>query len=311
MTSALITTSHDIPRQLAELIPMVTDSVPAARTQRAYQGVLERFFTWYIDMAGAQLFSKALVQRYVHALLEDDKAPSTVNQVITVLRRLAEEAHDADMLDVRTLHSIQKVRPVKRLGRHTGNWLSHDAAAALIGAPDRSTLKGLRDRVMLGLLMECGMRREEACEIDVQQFQIRSNRHILADVHGKGGRIRTVPVPAKCARRIEEWIEAADIKRGRLLRSVTKGGVVGQALTPPGVYKAVKDYAASMRLNIAPHDLRRTFAQLAHGKEVRLDQIKEALGHESIRTTEIYLGLKLDLQNAACDVLKLERDDEE
>jgi len=56
---------------------------------------------------------------------------------------------------------------------------------------------------------------------------------------------------------------------------------------------------------IAPHDLRRTFAKLAHKGGSALDQIQLSLGHGSIQTTQRYLGVEQDLTDAPCDRLGL------
>ena len=57
--------------------------------------------------------------------------------------------------------------------------------------------------------------------------------------------------------------------------------------------------------NLAPHDLRRTFAKLAHRGHAALEQIQLSLGHASVTTTERYLGVRQDLTDAPCDHLGL------
>jgi integrase len=69
------------------------------------------------------------------------------------------------------------------------------------------------------------------------------------------------------------------------------------------VYKIVQHYAESLGVRIVPHDLRRTHAKLAHQGGAALEQIRFALGHASIRTTEIYLGKRQELKDAPCDHL--------
>jgi integrase len=59
-------------------------------------------------------------------------------------------------------------------------------------------------------------------------------------------------------------------------------------------------------MHLAPHDLRRSCAKLAKKGGAPLDQIQVTLGHESIRATELYFGLDLDLANPACDFIKLD-----
>jgi len=56
---------------------------------------------------------------------------------------------------------------------------------------------------------------------------------------------------------------------------------------------------------VRPHDLRRTFAKLAHKGGAPIDQIQLSLGHSSVQTTERYLGVDQDLTTAPCDVLGL------
>jgi site-specific recombinase XerD len=56
---------------------------------------------------------------------------------------------------------------------------------------------------------------------------------------------------------------------------------------------------------VAPHNLRRTFAKLAHEGGAAIDQIQLSLGHDAISTTENYLGVEQDLSDAPCDHLRL------
>ncbi len=66
------------------------------------------------------------------------------------------------------------------------------------------------------------------------------------------------------------------------------------------------DYAEQLKqTGVVPHDLRRTFAKLAYKGGAALDQIQLSLGHESIQTTEAYLGVEQDLTDAPCDHLGL------
>ena len=62
-------------------------------------------------------------------------------------------------------------------------------------------------------------------------------------------------------------------------------------------------YGKQLDVKIAPHDLRRTFAKLAHKGHAAIEQIQISLGHSSIQTTERYLGIEQDLTDAPCDHL--------
>ena len=79
-------------------------------------------------------------------------------------------------------------------------------------------------------------------------------------------------------------------------------------LAPEAIRNIVVTYALQLSLSrVVPHDLRRTFAKLAHKGGSGLDQIQLSLGHESIQTTERYLGIEQDLTDTPCDHLGLRR----
>ena len=78
-----------------------------------------------------------------------------------------------------------------------------------------------------------------------------------------------------------------------------------RGLSPDAIADIVLAYAGPLELSVAAHDCRRTFAKLALKGGARLDQIQLSLGHQSIQTTQRYLGAELDLQDAPCDHLGL------
>ena len=111
-----------------------------------------------------------------------------------------------------------------------------------------------------------------------------------------------MPAWAKAA--LDEWTGAVAITAGRVFRRVHKGGFInGETMTAQAVHDVVKEYG-----NLAAHDLRRTFAKLAHKGGAGIDQIQLSLGHASIVTTERYLGVTQDLTDAPCDHLEIKID---
>jgi len=141
-----------------------------------------------------------------------------------------------------------------------------------------------------------------------EHIQQREARWLIVDLLGKGQKLRSVPMPAGVKLMVDLWGAAAGFSNGRIFRHVNKGGrVVGASLTPEGVFGAVRQYTRMSieGARIAPHDLRRTFAKLAHQGKAPLEQIQLSLGHASIQTTERYLGIQQDLQDAPCDHLQI------
>jgi site-specific recombinase XerD len=128
------------------------------------------------------------------------------------------------------------------------------------------------------------------------------------DLVGKGGHVRTVPVPRWVKAAVEIWTTTAHIKTGRLFRCVNKSGSIwGRGITEKVVWRMVRECASKANLEqLAPHDLRRTCARLCHEAGGELEQIQFLLGHISVQTTERYLGCKQRLREAVNDKIGLE-----
>jgi len=135
--------------------------------------------------------------------------------------------------------------------------------------------------------------------------QLREGRWVLADLVGKGRRVRTVAVPLWVKQGINAWMAAAGIEEGRLLRSIGKGGKrIGNALSDWAVWDVVQRSAQEIGIErFGAHDLRRTCAKLCRKAGGDLEQIKFLLGHSSIQTTERYLGSEQEIAIAVNDNL--------
>ncbi len=255
------------------------------------------------------MFSKALVGEYRAQLLEHGLSAATVNLRLAPVRRLAREMADNGLLDPAVAAAVGRVTGVARHGTRLGNWLTKEQANDLLNAPNPKTLAGKRDRAILALLIGCGLRRAELLRLECKDLQQREARWVLPDLLGKGNRVRTVTVPAGVKTRIDGWTAAAGITEGRLIRPVTKSGVVkGSAILDEKViWRLVVRYARETELGkLAPHDLRRTCAKLCRRAGGDLEQIQLLLGHASVQTTERYLGTEQNLASAVNDGLGLD-----
>ncbi len=277
----------------------VINDIQSPKTKRAYSRALSDFMTWRL-FTGAE-FTRAAVLAYKAQLLAEGKGAINVNQRLTAIRRLAQEASDNGELDPAIAGAIQRVKGVRHEGKRLGNWLTKDQAQAVINAPDITTLTGLRDRAILAVLIGCGLRREEAVSLTVQHVCQREGRWVIVDLVGKRNKTRSVPMPSWTKVAVDAWTEAAKIDKGLIFRSIAKGGKINGSLSDQAIYYIVQWYAPG----IAPHDLRRTFAELAHKGGAALEQIQLSLGHASIKTTEVYLGVAQNLTDAPCDRLGL------
>ena len=85
-------------------------------------------------------------------------------------------------------------------------------------------LRSKRDRAIVAILVGCGLRRSELVGLRVEDFQIREEHWVIADLIGKGKHIRTVPVPAWVKRALDAWTVAAGISAGIIFRRVSRMG---------------------------------------------------------------------------------------
>ena len=290
----------------ARAIEMVLDGLPSEHSRRAYERALFDFFHWHRGVGRPQL-NKAVVQRYAAELREGGMSASSVNQRLSAIRKLAAEAADNGLLDAQIAGGIRAVKGARQEGRRTGNWLTREEAQSWLGAPDKRTMRGRRDRALLAVLIGCGLRRSEAASLTFEHVQQRDGRWVLVDLIGKRDKIRSVPMPNWAKAAIDVWSAASGLTDGLVFRAVNKGDrVVGGGITPQAIYNIIVGYAGELQKHgVAPHDLRRTFAKLAHKGGAAIDQIQLSLGHESIQTTEEYLGVEQDLTDAPCDHLGL------
>lgn len=302
MGKALVST---LSSELQTVINLALDGLTSAHSRRAYEKALTDFMAWYTANHKTGL-TKAVVQEYKTVLQAAGLSPATINQRMSAIRKLAQEAADNGLIDQTYANGVSRVKGVKSAGVRAGNWLTRDQAQALINLPDVTTLKGLRDRAILAVMIGAGLRRSEVAALDFSHIQQRDGRWVIVDMIGKGNRVRTVPVPAWTKAAVDEWAKSAAIDTGRVFRSIHKGGfLTGDSLTPQAVRDVVAEHGQALGVEVAAHDLRRTFAKLAHKGGSGLEQIQLSLGHASLKTTERYLGVEQSLTDAPCDHLGL------
>jgi integrase len=279
-------------------------------SQRSYDHAIREFIDWYCSEPRLA-FNKTVVTRYRISLEQRQYAPSTINLRLASARRLAYEAADCGLLSPDLAAGIRRVKGARRLGVRIGNWLTAEEGRRMIGAFGASALKQRRNCAMIAVLIGCGLRRAEAAALKFEDVQLREERWLIADLNGKGGHIRTVPMPNSVKTAIDEWAILAGINSGPLFRAINKAGSVwGNGFTPKVIWSIVKEGAANCGLvGLAPHRLRRTCARWCHQAGGELEQIQFLLGHVSIETTERYLGCKQRFQNAVNDAIGLDPSD--
>ena len=111
---------------------------------------------------------------------------SAINVQLAAIKKLATEAADNGLLAPELAAGIAKVPGARTEGPRAGNWLTRDQASRLLSLPDPETLKGKRDRAILGLLLACGLRRDELVRLAVEEIQLREGTMGAGRFAGEG-----------------------------------------------------------------------------------------------------------------------------
>src|ERR1700704_1470025 len=222
---------------------LVLDSVSSPITKRVYNMALVEFMGWFQGAPRAG-FTKATVSAWRVSLEDRRLGSSSIIIRMSAIRKLAAEAADNELLAPELAAGIARVKSAKTQGIRVGNWLSLRQAQALLSAPDIATLRGLRDRAILAVLLGYGLRRSEVAALTFTHLQQRDGRWCVVDLIGKHGRVRTAPMPTWVKVAIDAWACPAEVLEGYVFRPVNRAdrvkiGGLGEKV----VWQLIKPYA--------------------------------------------------------------------
>jgi len=188
-------------------------------------------------------------------------------------------------------------------GQQAHTWLNlAEVRSLLTSLTDETTIKGKRDRVVLGLLVGAGLRRDELVGLTWADVKQQGERTVLS-ITGKGKKRRVIPIHDKLRTLLEEWAAVVG-HTGYIARSMRKGGELGESISGQAILDIVNAYGQELgKENLRPHDLRRTYARIGYDAGIDIGQISKLLGHASIATTQRYLGLQIDLKKTVSDFI--------
>ena len=172
----------------------VLNSLTSASGQRTYDHAIREFVAWYCSEPRLA-FNRTVVLRYRIHLEQRGYAPATINLRLAAVRRIAYEAADVGLLSPELAAGIRRVKGVRRIGVRLGNWLTPEQGWRLLAFTTASSPPELRDQAMVAMLIGCDLRRAELLALQLESIQQREEHWVIADLVGKGGHARTVPVP--------------------------------------------------------------------------------------------------------------------
>jgi integrase/recombinase XerD len=262
-------------------------------TRRAYQEAVRQFSAFCSEHGIVDLAQVEPV--HVAAFVEDqlrEHSKPTVKQRLAALRMLFDWMVVGQILPVNPAHSVRGPRHTQSKGKTPV--LNVDEARTLIDAIDTTSLPGLRDRALIGLMVYTFSRVGAAVSMKVEDFFVQGRRGWVR-LHEKGGKEHEMPTHHNLDRYLEEYIAASGIaqdRKGPLFRTSKgrSGELAARPLLQSDVWRMIRRRAkqAGIETEIGCHTFRATgiTAYLKNGGKLEIAQRMAA--HESARTTGLY-----------------------
>ncbi len=271
-------------------------SQKSARTRRAYR-LDVRHFMQAIGIVNPeqlrQVDHRAVIAWERMQREQEGAAPSTIRRRMAALSSLFKHL---------VRHGVAARNPVAdvtrpRINREEGSTAAFSKAQArrLLDAPPADTLAGLRDRAILSVGLQVGLRRAEIAALKVGDLHENRGFDALRVIR-KGGRREALAINPQAAQRIRAYLEHAghgdqlDGPLFRPLRGNAKPLAAGNVIDPGAIDRLMRKYAARIGLKrgYSAHSMRATFITTALENGAALEDVQKAAGHRDPSTTKLY-----------------------
>lgn len=201
------------------------------------------------------------------------------------------------------VHLAQRILdiPMKRFDKPPLVFLSREEIVALLAAPGTDSWFDQRDRLLLAMLYNTGARISELIGVRVSDVTLGSSSYV--QLHGKGRKLRTVPLWKETASQVRQWAKTHGLKPDQPLlpnrhgHAMTRGNAADRFSL--ALSKAAKKCPQLRERHISPHSVRHTVAQHLLREGVDITVIALWLGHESLTSTHGYIEADLAMKERA------------
>lgn len=287
---------------------LVAQRALSPRTLACYRDALMLF----LDFAGRKLGKAPTAMQLVdlrpelilafldHLEHERHNAVRSRNLRLTALRAFLKFAARRD---VSSLHDIERALavPMKRFERPMLGFLSRAEMLAVLGQPG-TTWSSQRDHLLLAMLYNTGARVSEIIGVRVADVVLEGGACV--HLHGKGRKLRSIPLWGSTVAEIRTWLRRNPMLRGEAALLPNRNGQamhrsnVAQRLAL-AVTRATAEQPSLLKKRVSPHTLRHTSAMHLLQSGVPFNVIALWLGHESTTTTHRYVEANLAMKEKA------------
>lgn len=296
-------------------LPSLKESSP--NTVKSYREGLNLFLTYIADSEQIRIYQVGFPEMVPEKMtgfvswLDKERGCSgtTINQRIAVVRAFLKYA-GLRFPDLNHYYvNIQQV-PFRRVQQNlTVNHFSESALEAILSQPDPRKKTGHRDLFFLIVLYDTGARNREILDLHPADF-VTTGRSSHVVIHGKGNKVRSVPIMAKTMEHFEAYIKRFGIDRNDRENPLFFTTIHGhrQPMSDDNVARFLKGYAKGAKAactevpdKITPHMFRHSRALHLYRNGVPLVLIAEWLGHSNLETTLIYAYADTEMKRKAIE----------
>lgn len=233
---------------------------------------------------------------------------STRNNRLSTIRSFFKYLQYRDVKGMSHWQSILTIKQ-KKLPYKEMSYLTTEGVKVLLEQPDQQTFKGRRDFILIGLLYDSGARVQEI--IDLTPANLRFGDITTIRLHGKGNKIRVVPLSANQVRNLRLYMEENNLFTSSNNSHPLFPNPKGEKLTRMAVLGIIKRHVKNARKihpelipdTISCHSFRHSKAMHMLEAGINLVYIRDFLGHSSTTTTEIYARVSNKLKESALQKL--------
>lgn len=269
-------------------------------TRRSYIGDIKQFFgvkePSEITIGMVQGVTVDTVNEYAEHLFNMGMANSTINRKLQALSKFYNllMRRDIRAVEYNPFDTTEGAHRFKSTEYSKGKELDDEEVIAMVRVANQYTdMSGLRNKIILYLLLTTGMRREEIASLEIGQIAKTQGRHIISFI-GKGRKERFVVLSDNIKDMIDEYLELRGLtykdKDSPLFISHASNADSTKSITPETIYQMVKKLAkeAGIDESISPHDFRHTYTTKSLDMGCALEDVQDRLGHSDIKTTRRY-----------------------
>ena len=218
----------------------------------------------------------------------------TYNCYLSAIKSVALNAWRNKQIDLDQFQRIKSLKQRRIFRAPSGRAISPEESSSLIRS--LNSLRTIRNRAIFFLMLGCGLRRAEVCDLKLKQVSIKNKS---AKIIGKGNKERTIYFPTAVLEVLKNWLDARSLNKEEIDAGFVFGRIDNRQrlhldipLDPSSITRIVEKLVSetdNLEGRLTPHDLRRTFATRLISKNVDIVEVQKLMGHASVATTGNYV----------------------